>query len=100
MWNKTFWKAVVERALKTFAQAAGALLLAAGTGLLDTDWVGVASASGMAALLSVLTSIATAAMTDGTPSLGSVEEIAPTEVEPDIDSDEDYQVAEDDSELE
>ena len=98
MWTVTFWKAVAERALKTFAQAAGALLLAAGTGLLDADWVGVVSGSGMAALLSVLTSIATAAMTDGSPSLGNVEEVVPSEEEPDIEDAEELDTG--DSELE
>ena len=48
---------IAERAVKTFAQTEAALLTAAGTGLLDTDWLTSLSVSGMAALLSVLTTI-------------------------------------------
>lgn len=59
MFTKTFWKQALERAIKTAAQAAAALLTANGTGLLDVDWGTVASVSGLAALASVLTSIVT-----------------------------------------
>lgn len=45
------------RAVKTFAQTLGAMLTAAGTGLLDTDWLTSLSVAGMAALLSILTTI-------------------------------------------
>lgn len=45
------------RAVKTFAQTLGAMLTAAGTGLLDTDWLTSLSVAGMAALLSVLTTV-------------------------------------------
>ncbi len=71
MWTKKFWKAAVERAVKTFAQAAVAFLAAGLTGLLEVDWVQLASVSGLAALISVLTSIGSGAITDGTPSLAN-----------------------------
>ena len=58
LWTKTFWIATAERAIKTFAQAAVAILTAGATGLLEVDWAGVASASALAALVSVLTSVA------------------------------------------
>lgn len=45
------------RAVKTFAQTLGAMLTAAGTGLLDTDWLTSLSVAGMAALLSLLTTV-------------------------------------------
>lgn len=45
------------RAVKTFAQTLAALLTAAGTGLLDSDWVTSLSVAGMAAFLSILTTI-------------------------------------------
>lgn len=82
MWTKEFWRAVAERAIKTFAQTIATVLTAAGVGLLAADWVGVFSAAGMALLLSVLTSVGSAALTDGSPSLVSAEVLADgTEVE-------------------
>lgn len=58
MFNRQYLTATAERAVKTFAQAAVAILVGNGSGLLDADWAGVASVAGMAALISVLTSIA------------------------------------------
>ncbi|GAB1515130.1 holin [Actinophytocola sp. KF-1] len=85
MWKAAFWKDAVERAIRTFAQTFGALVVAAGTGLLDTAWLTAFSAAGMAGLLSVLTSLAsevkapngTASMIDPAPA----PELAPA-VEP------------------
>lgn len=57
IFTQEFWKDMVERVIATFAQALGAILIGAGTGLLDTDWVGAASVAGMAALLAVLKSL-------------------------------------------
>lgn len=57
MWTASFWKDAAERAFRTVAQTAGALLVAAGTDLLTTNWVGVVSAAGMAGLLSLLFSV-------------------------------------------
>jgi len=55
---KSFWKAAAIRALRTLAQTAAATI---GTTALmeEVNWVAVASASALAAVLSVLTSIAT-----------------------------------------
>ena len=58
MWNKGFWKDAAERAIKTFAQVAVSFLVIGTTGVLDVDWQQMASISGVAALASVLTSIA------------------------------------------
>ena len=69
MFTVLFWKAAGERAVKTFAQTAAALLVAAGTGLLDSDWQTTGSVAGMAALLSVLTSVGSAGMGNPGPSL-------------------------------
>jgi len=60
---KAFAARVGERAVKTFCQAEAALLIGAGTGLLDTDWKASLSVSGMAALLSVLTTVGGGALT-------------------------------------
>jgi hypothetical protein len=55
-WN--FVRQTAERAVKVFAESLAALLLASKTGLLDAPWVTSLSAAGMAALVSVLVSIA------------------------------------------
>ena len=68
MLKKKFWLAALERATKTAAQSAVAMITAGATGLLDVDWVQVASVSGLAAVVSVLTSIASGA-SNGEPSL-------------------------------
>ena len=64
MFKKRFWKDAAERAVKTAAQVAAATLGANAAGLLDADWVGVASVSGLAAVLSLLTSVASAPLGD------------------------------------
>lgn len=61
IWTKAFWKGAAERAIKTFAQAGVALITSdAVVGLLDLDAVQVLSVSGLAALVSVLTSVGNA----------------------------------------
>ena len=82
IWTGAFWKAAVERAIKTLAQTAAALLLADGTGLLEVDWGSTASVSGMAALISILTSVGTGALTDGAPSLTDAEVLSPPAPQP------------------
>ena len=63
----SFWGASVERAIKTAAQTAIATI---GTTALihEVDWAVVGSATALATVLSVLTSIASGA-NDGQPSL-------------------------------
>ena len=73
MFTAAFLKAVAERAIKTFAQAAAALLVGNGTGLLDTDWAAVLSVAGIAAVVSILTSIGSDALTGSGPSLTNAE---------------------------
>ena len=55
---KEFWKAALIRALRTLAQTAVATI---GTSALleQVNWLAVASASALAAILSLLTSLAT-----------------------------------------
>lgn len=55
--EKLYWVSVAERAVKTFAQALVAVF-AAGVTVLDVDWGQALAISGTAALLSVLTSVA------------------------------------------
>lgn len=71
MWTAAFWKAAFERAVRTFAQALLAVMTADGFGLLDADWTARFSAAGMAAVLSLLTSIGSSGVGGAGPSLGT-----------------------------
>ena len=73
LWSGTFWKAAIERSVKTAAQTLAALLVTDGTGLLDSAWVPRLSVAGMAALVSLLTSIGSDAATGTGPSLVDAE---------------------------
>lgn len=65
-----FWKAAFERAVKTVAQSAVAILAISVTGLIGVDWLSLVSVSGLAGLISILTSIGSDVATGGTgPSL-------------------------------
>ena len=55
--EKLFWVAAGERAVKTFAQALVAVF-AAGVTILDVDWQQTLAIAATAAVVSVLTSIA------------------------------------------
>ena len=57
MFDSLFWKAAAERAIKTFAQSLVALFVA-GVTILTIDWVQALAVAGTAAVISVLTSIA------------------------------------------
>ena len=76
MYKLDFWKATTERAVKTLAQTAVTLIGAELVGFADLDWIFIASASGVAAVVSVLTSLAGAAATNGEPSLGGGEHLS------------------------
>lgn len=70
MWSKTFWAQALERALKTTSQTAIGLLSTDGLGILEVEWWGVASVAGLAAILSILSSLASAGTgPDTSPSL-------------------------------
>ncbi|MFD4630982.1 holin [Streptomyces sp. NPDC058284] len=57
MWTAAFWKATAERAIRTFAQALAAVLVAGATSLLDVEWGAALATAGMAAALAVLTAV-------------------------------------------
>ena len=78
MFTAAFAKAALERALKTVAQTLAALLVASGTGLLDTDWGPGLSVAGMAGVISVLTSLASGTVGGDGPSLTHAETITPS----------------------
>lgn len=54
---KEWIKAAVVRAIRTMAQTAVSLLGTGAVGILDVDWVAVLSASALAGLISILTSL-------------------------------------------
>lgn len=55
--NMNWWKAAGMRALKTFAQTALSMLTI-GQAFIDVNWINVLSVAGVAAVYSLLTSIA------------------------------------------
>lgn len=54
---RTWLKSALIRAVKTIAQTAVALLTTGVVGILDVDWLSVLSASLLAGIVSVLTSL-------------------------------------------
>lgn len=68
-----FWRAASERAVKTFGQSVGALLVGDGLGVLNVDWTQTLSVSGLAVLASIASSLASGAVTDGSPSANGAE---------------------------
>ena len=56
--SRAFLAAAGERAVKTFAQTLAALLAAGGAGVLDVDWLGGLSVAASAAVVSLLSSVA------------------------------------------
>ena len=79
MLTLAFWRAVIERALKTAAQTAIATI---GTtaAFNEVNWGVIGMVVALATVLSVLMSIASAAFTDGSPSLTSSEVLAPAQI--------------------
>ena len=75
IFTRNFVEQAVERAVKTAAQAAVAVLSIDGLGLLDVDWVGLGSATGLAALLSLLTSVASGRVGDKSASAVRIETV-------------------------
>lgn len=64
----SFWVAVAERGVKTFAQTLAATLSAGAVGILTVPWQDALSMSALAAAISVLTSVGSAGLTGGGPS--------------------------------
>ena len=58
IWTASFWKQTAERAIKTAAQTGAAFLVIGTTGVADVDWATTAGICAVAALASVLTSLA------------------------------------------
>ncbi|NDK91028.1 holin [Gordonia desulfuricans] len=62
MWTKTFWLDLAERAIKTAAQSAAAVLTA--TSVEAIDWAAGGAIVGVATAVSVLTSLASRGNSD------------------------------------
>jgi hypothetical protein len=73
MLKSTFWRAAFDRAVKTMAQAAVALIGSGAIGFLDVDWLQLLSVAALAGVVSVLTSLAGNGGTPGTPQALKVE---------------------------
>lgn len=73
--HKEYWIALAERAVKTAAQTAVALIGVEQVGILALDWAQIASVVGTAVVLSVLTSIASGQVNGAGPSLVASEQI-------------------------
>lgn len=72
MFTRGFWKATAERSIKTFAQTLVLLWTAdAGFNVLSVEWETAAGLGAGAALLSVLTSLASAGVGNSGPSLAN-----------------------------
>lgn len=65
--NKEWWFAAFTRALKTVCQTAVALIGTGSIGIIEVDWMNLASVAGLAGVVSILTSIA------GLPEVADVE---------------------------
>lgn len=75
MFTAAFWKALAERAIKTFAQAVAALMVADAADLLSVDWKAVLATAGLTTLASILTTIGSGAVTGGNASLAQGSEV-------------------------
>lgn len=78
MFTAAFWKATIQRVIRSFAASLVALLTAGGTGLLNTDWDNSLSTAGMAAVVTLLLCVAGETFTNGAgPAFGTVEITSP-----------------------
>ena len=72
-----FWVSAVERAIKTWAQVVASMLVGNGTSIITVDWLQILAVSGTAAVVSLLTSIASAGIGPHGPSLADESIVEP-----------------------
>jgi hypothetical protein len=71
MWTSSFWRAVAERALSSFAWSLISVIGVGATDLLSVPWQGALSTAGLSALLSVLKSVTVNGVSGRGPSLST-----------------------------
>ena len=72
MFRLAFWRAALERAVRSSAASMASLATAGQAGLLDADWMNLLSVSGMAGVVSLLFSISAGAVEPNSgPSFGT-----------------------------
>jgi hypothetical protein len=70
VWELSYWKQVIERAVRTAAQVALSFWVVGQTGILDVDWQQFFSVVGLATLASVAMSLVGSGLNDPeTPSM-------------------------------
>lgn len=79
--SSLFWKDTFVRSVRTFAQALVAIIGVGSMGILDANWVEALSVAGMAAVVSVLNSVAAPAGPTEQPVYGELEVEDVSEVE-------------------
>lgn len=75
MTTAAFWKAAAERAIRTVAQTAVALIGVDLVNVINLDWPYIAGVSATAGVLSILTSVAASHVGEPGPSFGQEHEL-------------------------
>jgi hypothetical protein len=73
MWDLAFWKATAQRVVRSFAASLVAFITAAQTDVISTDWENGFAVAGMAAVVTLLLSLAGGATNGSGPSFGAIE---------------------------
>jgi len=82
IWTVDYWKATLERVIRTAAGALLALLIVDGFDLREADWAAIGATVGLAALISLLMAITSNAVTKSGPALTDSEQVVPPEPQP------------------
>jgi hypothetical protein len=77
IWTLAFWRAVTERAIKSFAYSLTATLTGGVLNIAEVPWQSALLIAAGATLLSVLGSITSSGLTGGGPSLTNAEVLDP-----------------------
>ena len=75
IWTRKFWQATAERAISTAAQSGIAAIGASALPAVSLPWLAIVAAAALAAMLSVLKSLAVNRMTGDGPGLTGAERV-------------------------